>query len=312
MHGVYTQRSSCGQVHIRPRFGALQVMAAENVRSKKWQHAHFLQLHDDLGFVSQFGSVHSLKATAAFGNFAEASLSRPINIGWIKAHLNYNRLRNIWAVNDPLNEIIYITASWDASTTNNTVLAMDYRRAPDVLAWSKITAYSMASLGLFVDTSGLRRILGGGNDGYVRRLNIASRKIDTATAIAYKITTPSLNYGNPMVMKTLERASVGINPKGNFTSTFAWTRDSSAQQTNTFTQGAAGGDVLGTSSASQFTLGTSTLGGNQYIDNYFELETGGEFRSIQYEVSDGVVSQDIEVHSLTAAVTVGVESTENL
>jgi hypothetical protein len=61
-----------------------------------------LPVRDDLGFVSQYGSVHSLSATQAFGDFEER-LSRPINIGWIRSHLNYNRLRNIWAVTDPLN-----------------------------------------------------------------------------------------------------------------------------------------------------------------------------------------------------------------
>jgi hypothetical protein len=130
-----------------------------------WHNAIF-PFADDLGFVSQFGSVHSIAATQSYGDFMEAALSRPINIKWISEHLNYNRLRNIWAVNDPLNEVVYFTGSWDASTTNNTVILMDYRRAPDI-RWSKIPAYAAASLGLFVDTNGVRRVLAGGNDGYV-------------------------------------------------------------------------------------------------------------------------------------------------
>lgn len=273
-----------------------------------WHNAIF-HFGDDLGFVSQYGSVHSLSATQAFGNFYESSLSRPINIGWIQQHLNYTRLKNIWAVTDPLREIVYFTASWDASSTNNTVICMDFRRAPNVIAWSKIPAYSAASLGLFVDSSGLRRVLAGGNDGYVRKLNISDRSIDAATAISYKVTTPTLNYGQPILMKTIERASVGIAPKGNFTGTFGWTRDNNAQQTQTFTQG--GGDVLGPASANQFTLGTSALAGAQFVDRYMELEGGGEFRGIQFQVMDTALNQDIEIHSISASITGGAESTEN-
>lgn len=273
-----------------------------------WQNCIF-PFGNDLGFVSQFGSVHGLQATQTFGDFMEASLSRPINIGWIRTHLNYTRLRYIWAVNDPLNEVVYFTASWDASTTNNTVLAMDYRRAPDQIKWSKLPAHAAASLGLFVDTNGIRRVLAGGNDGYVRRINIPDRTIDGSTAISYKVTTPYMNYGLPMVMKTLERSSVGISPKGNYSGTFAWTRDNMAQQTNSFSQG--GADVLGVASAHQFTLGTSTLGGSQFVDRYMELEEGGEFRSIQYQVTDTSNNQDIELHSISASVHVDAESTEN-
>lgn len=273
-----------------------------------WQNGIF-PYGDDLGFVSQFGSVHSLTSTNAYGDFLEGALSRPLNVGWIRSHLNYNRLRNIWAVNDPLNSLVYFTASWDASTTNNTIILMDYRSAPDIIRWSKIPAYAAASLGLFVDTNGIRRVLAGGNDGFVRKLNITDRSVDTSTAIAYKVTTPALNYGNPMVMKTIERASVGIAPKGNFSGTFAWTRDNNAQQTQTFTQG--GTDVLGPANSNQFTLGTSTLGGALFVDRYMELEEGGEFRGIQYQVLDSALNQDIELHAISASITVGAESTEN-
>lgn len=274
-----------------------------------WHNAIFT-FADDLGFVSQYGSVHSLAATSAFGDFFEASMSRPINIGWIRNYLNYNRLRNIWAVTDPLHGLVYITASWSANSTNNTVIVMDFRNAPDTLRWAKIPSYSFASLNLFVDTNGVRRVLGGSNDGFVKRLNIVDRSLDTTTAYTYKITTPKLTYGMPLQMKTLERGSVGIAPKGNFNFTLGWTRDNNAQQTLTVAQG--GGDVLGSASANQFTLDTSTLAGSQFVDRYHEFgETGGEFRSVEYQVTQAGTNQDIEVHSLTASVSPGAESTEN-
>lgn len=274
-----------------------------------WHNAIF-PFADDVGFVSQYGSVHSLSATAAYGDFFESALSRPINIGGIRTYLNYNRLRNIWAVTDPLAGVVYITASWDGSSTNNRCIAMDFRSAPDVIRWSKVPAYAASSLGLFVDTNGIRRVLAGGNDGFIRRLNIVDRSVDTTTGIAYKVTTPHLNYGQPIRMKTLERGSIGIAPKGDFNFTFGWTRDNNAQQTLTVAQG--GADVLGTATANQFTLDTSTLAGAQYVDRYHEFgESGGEFRSVNFQVTDSANYQDIELHSITAAITLGAESTEN-
>jgi hypothetical protein len=214
------------------------------------------------------------------------------------------------AATDPLSGLVFITGSWSGATSNNKVMVMDFRSAPDIIRWSKINSYAAASLGLFVDTSGLRRILAGGNDGFVRRLNIADRSIDTTTGLSYKVTTPKLNYGQPMTMKTLERGAIGIAPKGNFNFTFGWTRDANAQQTLTVAQG--GADVLGPASANQFTLNTSTLGGSQYVDVFHEFnEQGGEFRSVQFQVTDSANYQDIELHSLTAAVHVDSESTEN-
>lgn len=272
-----------------------------------WHNAIF-RFGDDIGFVSQYGSIHSLSATAAYGDFFEASLSRPFN-GWILQHLNYSRLRNIWASTDPIGGKVYITMSIDANSTNNIVFVMDYRNAPDIIRWSNVPSYKAASLALFVDTNGLRRVLGGGNDGYVRRLNIVDRSIDGSGALSFNVKTPYMSYGVPIQMKTLGPVGIGIAPKGSFDFTFGWTRDNNAQQTAILAQ--SGADVLGTASANQFTLDSSTLGGSQFVDRYNEMEEGGEFRSIQYQWTQAGVNEDIELHGLSALIQGGAISTEN-
>ena len=271
-----------------------------------WHNAIF-RFADDIGFVSQYGSVHSLAATASFGDFEQTALSRPIT-KWIREHLNYNRLRYITAVADPLSGFVLITMSIDASSTNNVCLAMDYRGAPNVIRWSRIPSYAMASLGLFVDTNGLRRIVGGGNDGYMRRLNIVDRSLDGSTALSFRATTPFMSYGNPMQLKGVSYASVGIAPKGNFDFTFGWTRDNNAQQTYALTQGGAA--VLGTATSNQFTLDSSALAGAQYVDRYMDLTDGDEFRQIQYDVTQSGVNEDIELHSISAILKPGALSVE--
>lgn len=59
-----------------------------------------------------------------------------------------------------------------------------------------------------------------------------------------------------------------------------------------------------------FTLNTSTLGGAQWIQRYTD-EVSGEFRAIQFEISDNINNSDLEVHSFGAGITMGSESTEN-
>lgn len=267
-----------------------------------WHNAIF-RFGDDIGFVSQYGSVHSLSATASYGDFFQAALSRPIN-RWINDHLNRNRLRFITAATDAFRGLVLITMSIDASTTNNVCLAMDYRSAPDIIRWSRIPAYQSASLGTFVDTSGVRRILAGGNDGFVRRLNVADRSIDATTALSYRVTSPFLSYGNPFQMKTLSGMSVGIVPKGSASITVGWTRDDNAQQSTTVSQG--GGVLL-----DDFQLDDDYLGGSRYIERFLDLHEGDEARSFQFDFRQGVVNQDIEMHSFSAVLTPGAISMEN-
>ena len=42
-----------------------------------------------------------------------------------------------------------------------------------------------------------------------------------------------------------------------------------------------------------------------------QLEEGGEFRAIQYEVRQSGVNEDIELHNISAEVHFGAVSTEN-
>lgn len=259
----------------------------------------------DLGFVSQFGAVHSINATETFGDYNEMQLSRPIQ-SWIQNHLNFNRLRYIWAVNYPVGGFVLFGVSVDSSSTNNACLLMDYRFNP--VRWAYLPALDAVSIGLFTESNNVKRLYIGGNDGYVRRTFVANRSIDTSTAIAAKVTTPYCNYGQPIYTKTLSQAAVGIAPKGNYNMTFGWQADTLTQQTATVSQG--GGDVLGAADANQFTLGTSVLAGSQFADRFIE-EVTGEGRSFQYQITNSGNNEDMELHSITTAIKIGAVSTEN-
>jgi hypothetical protein len=179
---------------------------------------------------------------------------------------------------------------------------MDYRFPTP--RWSFWDAFSSGSIATVVD-SGVKRLFGGSNDGYVRRLLKSARSIDASTGISANTATPFMNYASPHTMKTIERASVGITPKGLYDLTFGWTRDEHAEQTQNVGQDATG------SALGSFVLGVSTLGGSTYADRFMSLEEGGEFRQIQYRVSNNVIAEDLEVHMLSTTILRAAESGEN-
>lgn len=254
-----------------------------------WHNAIF-PYGNDIGFVSQFGTVHSLDATQNFGDFIEASLSRPINT-WLRDHVNYARLRYISTAQDVLRGIVYITMSIDSSATNNDTLVMDFRNK-DNIRWSQIASYKYGGIAPFVDTNGLRRVLAGGNDGFVRRINMTQRLIDSATALSFKVTTPFMAYGNNLLTKTINNVGVSIYPWSESSFTFGWTRDGSDRQSDSISQG--GGVVA-----------------NIYLDRYAELMEGGEFKAIQYDFRQAIAGEDIEIHSFSTTISPGATSTEN-
>lgn len=270
-------------------------------------HNTLFKFRDDLGFMWVDGTVHSLAATAAYGDYNEAALSRPIHT-YIKDHVNGTFLSRAWAATDVSKNEVVFTLPIDSSTSCNQVAFMDYSRQN--VWWGLRPALNANCVAHVVDASQTNRpiLMIGGRDGYVRKTGVANRSIDGATAIASKVTTPFTNYGNAITTKTIASASIGIAPKGNYTATFGWTRDDNAQQTATVTQG--GGDVLGVAPSNQFTLDTSTLAGSQFVDRFMELEEGGEFRSISYQMTNSGVDEDLEVHSFSVKLERGAESTE--
>ncbi len=274
-------------------------------------HNTLFRSRDDIGFMWSDGTIHSLAATASFGDFSEAALSRPIN-GWLREHLNFGRLKHAWAADWGEFGQVLFTVPIDGSTNPNDILVMDYRFDP--VRWSHWPAFSDVAgcLASVIDaTDNDRRIVyAGGTDGFVRKLGRKTRSIDGVASINFNVKTPHINYSSAIMMKTLATVSVGLQPKNNGNITFGWQRDNKAQQTGTIGQG--GTDVLASSTGGdEFTLGTSTLGGGRFVDRFLEQEEGGEFRSVQFQITNNVLHEDVEMHSISARIVPGGWSTEN-
>lgn len=259
---------------------------------------------NDLMFMWSDGTVRSLSTTNNFGNYDENTVSEPIN-GWIRDHANLSKLKYAQMVNWPEYGIILIALPIDAGTVPNCILMLDYRFNPQ--RWAKWKSYTMVTaLAQAVNASTSKRvILAGSNDGFLRTIVNSTRAIDGSTTIPYNVLTPYLDYDLPLQFKTLEGASICFNPKSSGNVTLGWARDGAPPQTDTLSQGGGGG-VL-----DSFMLDTDFLGGGQFQEKFTRLsEMGGEFRSIQYQVSQNTID-DVEIHSISAHITPGAESYEN-
>lgn len=268
-------------------------------------HNTIFTFADDIGFMWSDGTIHSLKATAAFGDFSETALTRPIDV-YLREHFNFTKLNLAQAATWSDFGIVMFAVPIDASTVPNMILTMDYRFQN--IRWARWSSFedTCISIASVVDSASSNRriVMGGGTDGFIRKYGQSTRTIDTSTSISYKVTLPHLNYGDAIRMKTLNGGAIGFQPKNSSNVTFGWTRDNNAQQTQTVAQG-------GTAVLDSFVLGTDTLGGARFVDRFFRTEEGGEFRSVSFEVSNNTAGEDVEIHSISALVSVGAESLEN-
>jgi hypothetical protein len=348
-------------------------------------HNLIFRFRDDVGFMGIDGTIHSLNATASFGDYHEATLSRPIN-GWLRDHLNVDRCRFGSAATDVSRGCVLFVLPIDTAPFPNAAICMYYKFG-DQVRWAYQKNYNLTCVASVIDSGSNNQptLMGGGEDGFVRRLYQTDRSIDGTDAYETKITLPHLHFGTPQNMKTFYNASFSIQPRGSYDFTFNWTRDDHTQQTRTIAQG--GSDVLSdardwladffsdiggvqvfrklippvahgaevgdqlvlngyttgdgtylitkirnafvleieaptgsitgtgteqiTSISNPFILDTSTLGGSRFVEQFVELEEGGEFRSVEFEFVQGGLNEDLELHGFAATLTRGADSLEN-
>lgn len=275
-----------------------------------YQNAIFT-LPNDLGFISPRGTVHSLVASQNFGDYEQSTLSFPIN-RTLRNTVKQSSYKNWWAVEDNLNGMVYLAYTPSGQTRNTEFLMMDYRfigLGEPFPRWSRWRAFGADSMAYVIDTNNRARPFFGMNDGFIYRGDQTDRT-HNSSSLTPRITFPYLTYGADQVTKTLCTVAVEVAPKNDNPITVTWTRDGQTQQTDsTITQG--GGDLLGVWPVNQFTLDSSTLGGGRYLTRYLEMETGGEFRAIQYGLTDTRNHSELEVHGLLVALEAGSISTEN-
>lgn len=270
-----------------------------------WIHSIF-RFGDDIGFVTANGSVHGLKATAAYGDYNQAFLSYPIN-KYLQENLNNNRARYFVAATDPNRGYVWIGVTPSGQATNTRYLIMDYRflsQNEPYPRWSYWDSRAFACIHLVRDNH-RARLMTGGYDGKVYKLDQTTRT-DNGSAINMIVETPSMTYGEEWLMKNLANIGVSLNAFSDDVVNVSWTRDGVGTGSATVTQGNTG---------SVFDTGlfdTATFGANAFVPRFFGVENGGDFRSISYTFSDSANNTDLEIHGFMAKITPCGEAEDNL
>ena len=261
---------------------------------------------DDVGFITAYGTVHSLKVTAAFGDYNESYLSYPI-ASYVRDDLALSRNQFFTSVNDPSHGRVWIGVTPSGQTTNTRHLLMDYRfltKNESYPRWSYFDTQSFASLAWVRDSDSVGRVFAGSYTGRVFRHGQENRTVN-GTAINYNVQTPAMTYGDEWLLKTLGDVGVSIQALNNNNISLSWTGDGVSLGSATVTQGQTG-SVFGTG-----LFGTATFGGDSFQPRFFNLENGGEFRAISYTFSDSVNESDIAIHRVLAKISGSGESQEN-
>jgi hypothetical protein len=269
-----------------------------------WVNSLF-KFGDDIGFITTNGSVHSLKATAAYGDYNQAWLSYPIN-KYMQESLNNGRARYITTAVDINRGQVWIGVTPSGQQTNTRYLIMDYRfmtQNEPYPRWSYWDSRAFASIAVVRDT--LRsRVFAGGYDGYVYKLDQNTRT-DSGNAISMRVETPSMTYGEEWLLKNLANAAVSLHAWNDNVVSFQWILDGVEDYTTSVTQGATG---------SLFDSGlfdTAVFGGQAFLPRFFGIENGGDFRSIAYVFTDTANDSDLEIHSFMAKISPSGESEQN-
>lgn len=201
------------------------------------------RINDDLVFPSPRG-LHSLAATAAFGDYVEAFLARPI-LTLYQDQLNHSVLNQCWGVNYQSRGLAVWTFALASGTDKNVCLVYDYRFQPGRWAsWGLNTRYVNANCLAVMQASGRKhKLFAGTTGGYVHQLDVSDRSIASGTAYTGDVLTPFLNFGTSAIKKGAHAGFWSLTPKGDYNFVFEYTRDNNSAQSVNIAQG--GGNTLG-------------------------------------------------------------------
>lgn len=248
---------------------------------------------DDIVFCSERG-FHSLIATANFGDFEGAFLSKDIqqtfNDNFVKS-----RLPNVWGVYlSSINSVAFaVTDSVISSNYNNTIWLYNFEQK----AWYNWPNIPCSSMCISSDDDQKRFYLGGITSRVSKTFNDLNYDISTSgvnTAIAFKIKTGIIYVDEqPYLIKGFKKLALIFNPVGIFTLTVTVKIDNYSTQSLAFTSDTSFLELLGIN----FILGTSVLGSNLAMAPY-TIGIDGYGRGIQITIEQNDIDQEAEVQGI--------------
>ena len=253
-------------------------------------------MREDLLWWDQNG-IHSLRATAAFGDYALGFVSAPI-ASLFRDELNHSRFGFVWGQAFVAEGYVLWTVSQTGATTNNLVLMLDFRFTPP--RFSRWPAYQMASIGMVLDGTRGRIPWFGSYTGFVCRGNSTTPTVNTL-AYTTRVQFPYLSFGDPFYDKGVLHGRIAFRPKADTDFTVSYRRDENVLQTATIAQAGTVitlGDAAAPVAATDFMLDVDLLDSSLLRHEFFDME--GTFKDLQLELGD-VVSA-FEPHDLAILV----------
>ena len=201
------------------------------------------RINDDLVFPSPRG-IHSLAATAAFGDYVEAFLARPI-LSYYQDELNHTVLNLCWGTNYQARGLAVWAFAPSGTTAKSVFLVYDYRFQPGRwISWGRSNPYVNGNCLAVMQVAGRKhKLFAGTTGGYVHQLDVTDRAIAGGTAYTGDVLTPFINFGTSAIKKNTHSGFWSLNPKGAYNFVTEYTRDSNSAQAVNIAQG--GGNTLG-------------------------------------------------------------------
>lgn len=241
---------------------------------------------EDVVFLSPLG-VHSLQATAAFGDMKEGFLSAPIQTHYTDS-LNPTALPTAWGVNYTRRQAVVWTVAPRGTTVKRAYLVLHYGFQP--MRWARWASYQAANCLAILETSRQHRLFAGTTTGFVEHLDVHDRTLASESGYRARVDTPYLTFGSAVDLKGLAQGVVGFIPKSS-NLIVGTTCDAAAETTQTIDQ-TGGGVPLG-----EFLLGTDTLGSSALTWGALDFSVG-EFRAVAFSLRTVTDSADMEPRAL--------------
>lgn len=242
---------------------------------------------DDSVYVSYKG-IHSLAATASYGDFEGAFLSGKIQNAYkefISGRLKYAASQYI----PSLNSIFFAVSTGDTSQTQNDALYIYNTKFKEWHRWPEV----MAACLCLRSNDASEEMLFGDYEGRISKIQNGDFSDYGTDAIIYRIKTGAIYVdGNPTSVKAFKRLGFLFKPKGQYTFTVKAKIDNAQSQSLAFSQSVSGAQL-----GVDFTLGTSVLAFDSTLAPYM-LPIDGYGRGITITVEQTGLDEQVEIYGI--------------
>lgn len=255
-------------------------------------HNSIISVGDDIWYMSRRG-IHSLQATFAQGNYAEADLSR-YQKKFFRDTVKLTQLARVWSVNYATKNCALWTLTQSGQTDPTLIFGLSYINPQKLkpFSWTNRSCFSAATR--IHPTSGLEEIIFGTTDGFCEREDTLNRGLANGSSYPMVIETPQIILAPPEPRGdqevTLVRAYLKSQPVGNYNVVLDITRDNHSSDIYTFNQGNPG-----------FLLGTSVLGIDSLSENIATTvprNISGSARSARFTLKQNGFNEDAHLYEL--------------